>query len=81
MHRGENRSGSEVEVHKTVDGKVIALVYRSEADVGKLMRAERVEVFAFFEPGDDHPVPVGLPQSRVRDIRYQYHDYSLAVIQ
>ena len=83
VHRGENLSGSEVEIHKTADGKIMALVYLTEADAGKLSSAERggVEVFAFFEADDDHPVLVGLPQSRVQDARYQYYNFAPVVIE
>ena len=83
VHRGENLSGREVEIHKTADGKIMALVYLTEADAGKLSRAERggVEVFAFFEADDGHPILASLPQSRVRDIRYQYHYFAPVVIE
>ena len=83
VHRGENLSGSEVEIHKTADGKIMALVYLTEADAGKLSSAERggAEVFAFFESDDDHPVLPGVPQSRVQDARYQYHNFAPVVIE
>ena len=72
-YRHENRSGSEVEIHKTTEGKIIAIVYLSEADVERLYGAhhDSVEVIAFFEKADDHPTLVELPRSRVEDWDYQ----------
>ena len=83
VHRGESLSGSEVAIHKTADGGIMALVYLTEADAGKLSRAERggVEVFAFFKADDDHPVLAGISQSRVQDIRYQYYNFAPMAIE
>ena len=73
-YRHKNTSGNGVEIHRTADGKVMAIVYLTEDDASELSGLHRgaVEVFAFFEQTDDHPVLVGLPLSRVEDWKYQY---------
>ena len=76
------RFGGEVEIHKTTEGKIMAIVYLSEGDVERLYGAHRgsVEVLAFFEEAEEHRTLVGLPKSRVEGWDYQNLEFAPVLV-